>query len=277
MTTPMTERGVVEVRDVSMQFGGLRALNHVSFTIAPGVVTALIGPNGAGKTTVINVVSGTLKPTLGAVLVDDADITGQAAERRTQIARTFQISQVFKGLTVVENVMVALQAKEGYGIARALLRTPGVRRAEREARKTALGLLDRVGIADLADRSAATLPLGQERLLEVARALAIQPQVILLDEVASGLTPSDRVELAALVRSLGQDGYSVLVVEHNMRFVQDTSDALVVLNFGELLYTGSMADGLSNKDVMDAYLGHAPSTPPPGAQTNEVNSNAGLS
>lgn len=273
MTTTTT--AAVELRGVTMQFGGLRALSDVSLRLDHGVVTSLIGPNGAGKTTAINVISGVLRPTSGNVLVNGETITNQAAERRTDIARTFQISQVFKSLTVLENVVVALQADSGYGFGRALLGGPGVRHAEKAVRREALELLDRVGIAHLADRDASTLPLGQERLLEVARALAMRPKVILLDEVASGLTAGDRHELAGLVRSLGADGYAVLVVEHNMRFVQDTSEALVVLNFGELLYTGTVAEGLRDQGVMDAYLGHATTTD--AGPDEEVKSDAALS
>ena len=253
----MTLQNCLEVTGIGVRFGGLQALKDVSFELRPGQVTALIGPNGAGKTTMINVISGALRPTTGSVKVDGRDITRQSADRRQDITRTFQISQVFKGMTVLENVMVGLQARGGYGVIGALLQTPKVRQVESAARQRAMEILDRVGIAHLAGRDAGTLPLGQERLLEVARALASDPRVILLDEVASGLTPPDRHALAKLVHDLRDSGYAILVVEHNMRFVKDTSEKLVVLNFGELIYAGTVADGLSDSLVMDAYLGRA--------------------
>jgi branched-chain amino acid transport system ATP-binding protein len=243
------------VEEVGMRFGGLQALDGLSFTLRPGEVTALIGPNGAGKTTAINVISGALRPTTGTITVDGTDQTKWSPERRTQIARTFQIAQIFGGMTVLENVMVGLHHKAGYGFPSALLRTPAVRRADRVARDEARELLDEVGILRLADQEAGTLPLGQERQLEVARALALDPGVILLDEIASGLTATDREAMAALVRQLGERGLAVLLVEHNMRFVKESAEKLVVLNFGQPIYTGTVTEGLADPRVVDAYLG----------------------
>lgn len=253
----MTLQQELVIENVDMQFGGLRALNDVSFSAAPGEVTALIGPNGAGKTTTVNIISGAQRPTSGGVVIDGTDVTRRRADQRRQVARTFQIAQVFTGLTVLENVMVGLHRRAGYGLLRGMLGGRGVRHDEMELAAEARRLLGELGIDHLADRDARALPLGQERLLEMARALATRPDVLLLDEVASGLTPTERDGMAERVKGLRDAGLAVLVVEHNMRFVREVADKLVVLNFGEVLYSGPVAEGLADQQVVDAYLGTA--------------------
>jgi branched-chain amino acid transport system ATP-binding protein len=243
------------VRDVSVHFGGFQALKGISFELRPGTVTALIGPNGAGKTTAVNVISGTQRPSSGSIVLDGRDISHLPAHARPAIARTFQLGQIFRDLTVLENVMVGLHTTLSYGFVRAGARTRKVRELERRARERALELLGDVHIEHLAERDAATLQLGQERLLEVARALAADAGVILLDEVASGLTMEAQQGIGGLLARMRERGSAVLVVEHDMRFVKHVADRLVVLDLGEVIYDGDLELGLRDEHVVSAYLG----------------------
>ncbi len=242
---------LLEVRDVTMRFGGLTALKQVSLVADQGIL-GLIGPNGAGKTTLFNCISGFLRPTEGEVLFQ-----GQAIHRRRPhqivalgIARTFQIVKPFSDLTVEENVLSGL-GKPIYPRLHAFWqRTDGP-----EARARVQGLLERVGLLPWAKVKASSLPIGLQRRLEIARALATEPRLLLLDEPAAGLTSGEAESLAALVRQLAEEGMAIILIEHNMRFAMNLCHRLVVLNRGEILAEGRPEEIQRNEAVIDAYLG----------------------
>jgi branched-chain amino acid transport system ATP-binding protein len=246
---------LIELTGVTVRFDSLVALHDVGFMVPEGRVTALIGPNGAGKTTCFNVISGLQRVTVGRVRFGGRDITHLPPHRRRGIGRTFQIAQVFGDMTVLENVLVGLHSRLRGGIIAAGLWLPTVRRQERWAVAHVTDLLQRVALADVAERQARTLPLGQQRLLELARALAGDPQLVLLDEAASGLSPAETEALVEQVKRLRGDRRTVLLVEHNMRFVHRVADHLIVLNYGRVIYEGPVQDGVRHPAVISAYLG----------------------
>ncbi len=248
---------LLELTGVIVRFDSLVALNDVRFAVPAGGVTALIGPNGAGKTTCFNVVSGLQRATAGRVWFNGREITNLPPHRRAGIGRTFQIAQVFGDMTVLENVLVGVHPHLNGGVIAAGLWMPTVRRQEFWAAARAAELLRRVGLADVAERQARTLSLGQQRLLELARALAADPQLILLDEAASGLSPAETEAVVEHVRALRADGRTVLLVEHNMRFVHRLAEHLVVLNYGRVIYEGPADEGVRDPAVIAAYLGTA--------------------
>jgi branched-chain amino acid transport system ATP-binding protein len=245
--TPATrdDAPVLATDGVSVRFSGLMALDHVSIRIPQGQVTGLIGPNGAGKSTLFNVISGLQRPTAGVVRLGDRDISRLRPHRRARlgIARTFQRLEVFNSLTVRENVLVAAEMRQRW--ARDLTR-PGAIVDE---------LLERVGIAGLADRDASTLPTGSARLVEVARALACAPDFLLLDEPSSGLDDEETDALGALLLRLAADGMGVLLVEHDIPMVMGTCATISVLDFGQVIATGTAAEIQADALVQSAYLG----------------------
>jgi branched-chain amino acid transport system ATP-binding protein len=246
---------LLNLERVSVRFGGNAALSDVSFAVRGGSITALIGPNGAGKTTAFNVISGLLTAGGGRVLFAGDDITRRPAHRRRGIGRTFQITQLFGDMTVRENVMVGFHPRHRGGMIEAGLRSPRIRRQENGAAAEADALLATFGLAPLGERRAASLSLGQQRLLELARAAAGAPRLLMLDEAASGLSLAERRELANHVRRLRDGGATILLVEHNMRFVNEMAEHLVVLNYGTVIFDGILADGIRHPDVVTAYLG----------------------
>lgn len=246
---------LLEADSLTVKFGALVAVKNVSFVLPTGEVTALIGPNGAGKTTCLNVLSGIQKPTSGRLLFEGVDIASVPPHHRYGIGRTFQIVELFGELTVLENVLVGMHRHLRGGLAYAAVGAHHFGQAHRTAKDRAGSLLEKVGLSRMAHLPASNLPLGQQRLLEFARALAGSPKLLLLDEVASGLSQAELVDFAALVRGVADDHVTVLLVEHNMRFVNDVADHVVVLNFGEVLFSGSLEDGLRNEAVIGAYLG----------------------
>jgi len=248
----MTE--ALEVRGLTVRFGGLEALGGVSFAVADGAITALIGPNGAGKTTCLNVLSGLQKPTAGAVRYRGRDVTALAPHRRQYLGRTFQIVAPFDGMTVEENIQVGIEARGRIGLGRAALRV-GRRRRERRSRERAAALIERMNLAPVASRLVETLPLGHQRLVEFGRALAQDPELLLLDEAASGLSGGEMEELAGQVLRCRDEGRTVVLIEHNMRFVTRLADHLLVLDRGNLLYDGATEAGLTDPAVKAAYLG----------------------
>jgi branched-chain amino acid transport system ATP-binding protein len=245
---------LLRVDDVVVQFGGVTAVNHASFEVDRGTVTGLIGPNGAGKTTCFNVITGLQAPTSGHVLLDDHDITRMPVHRRARrgIGRTFQRLEAFGSLTVWDNVRTALDIHEGI---RGLFNSvDGSADTEVEA------LLERVGIAEYADDRADSVPTGVARLLELARALACDPRLLLLDEPSSGLDETETVDFGRLLTELAAEGRTVLMVEHDMDLVMTVCDTIHVLDFGSIIARGTPAEIRVDPLVQRAYLGYAEDT-----------------
>ena len=238
-------------------FGGLTALNDVSYAARKGEITGVIGPNGAGKTTLFNIISGIYTQTAGSIFLNDRTITGLPPEKlaRLGMVRTFQNIELFGQMTVLENVMVGLHTKSKSGMLSCALKLPGHLREEREIKEQALQWLDFVGISDLNSAQAASLSFGKGRLLEIARAMAMKPQIILMDEPAAGLNSQETVELAALIRSIRESGVAVVLVEHDMELVMDVCDSILVLNLGCKLAEGTPREIQENPAVIAAYLG----------------------
>ena len=260
MTEPL-----LAVRALSMRFGGLLAIDSVSFDVAPGAVTALIGPNGAGKTTLFNCLTGFYRPTAGSLMLDldgmRRELSGLAGHRiaRLGIARTFQNIRLFPRMTVLENLMVAqhamLMRASAFSIA-GLLSLPSYRRAEREAINRARHWLDRTGLLARANDEAGSLAYGQQRRLEIARALCTGPRLLCLDEPAAGLNATESSELARFLRNLvSESGIAVLLIEHDMSVVMGVSDRIVVLDYGRKIAEGTAAEIRADKAVIAAYLG----------------------
>ena len=231
--------------DITVQFGGLRAVSGAHIEVEAGRVTGLIGPNGAGKTTTFNVITGLQPPTGGRVVFDGQDITGKsvAARARLGIARTFQKLEAFNSLSARENVLVAAEQRRAWD------------KSKFNAGKVTDELLDKVGLADVAHYMVGTLPTGTARLVELARALATNPRVLLLDEPSSGLNEEETAEMAALLREFVREGLAVLLVEHDMAFVMGTCEFIHVLDFGQIIATGTPLEIQANAAVQTAYLG----------------------
>jgi branched-chain amino acid transport system ATP-binding protein len=250
-------RALLEVDDVTIRFGGLTALESVSFDIREGEILGLIGPNGAGKTTCFNVMTGVYQATSGRVLFDGAPLAKLKRHKITRlgIARTFQNIRLFKSMTVLENVMVGADAHSKVGFWDALLRTPRHRRSEAEATTRAKERLKRVGIRARHDELAANLSYGDQRRLEIARAMATGPKLLCLDEPAAGFNPAEKLKLMDLIRRVRDEGYTVLLIEHDMRLVMGVTDRIVVLEFGRKIAEGAPAEIRDNPAVIAAYLG----------------------
>jgi len=241
---------------ITQRFGGLIALDSISLEVASGGVTAIIGPNGAGKTTLFNAISGFRAPTAGRVTFANEDITGRSAQdiAKRGLVRTFQLVQLFETLTVLENVKVGRHLHASGGLANALL---PFRSCPIEAQVDAVArdLLRQVGLEAQAEILASALPYGQKRLLEIARALAAEPRLLLLDEPAAGLNRGESARLAELIRVISSRDVTVLLIEHDMSFVMNVADRIAVLDFGKLIAEGAPAEIQKNKDVIAAYLG----------------------
>ncbi len=251
------EQNILELQDLSLAFGGLQAVEQVSFSVATGSVKAVIGPNGAGKTTLFHLVSGFLTAQQGRVIFQGEEIQGLPAHliARRGIARTFQLVQLFDHMTVLENVMVGRHRLTRAGLLAGALQTPRTRAEEQNIRARALAALNFVDLVDRANEPAAILPLGLKRLLEIARALATEPSLLLLDEPASGLDAVETEKLKEMILALKDQGLTILLVEHDMGLTMEVADEIAVLNYGRLIAQGPPRAIQKNPEVIAAYLG----------------------
>ena len=249
---------LLEVKNLGISFGGLKAVDAFNITIEQGQLCGLIGPNGAGKTTIFNLLTGVYKPDEGIIRLDGEDITGKKTIdiNKAGIARTFQNIRLFKDMPVLDNVKVGLHNKHHYTTVEGIFRLPRYRRVEKEMDEKAMELLSVFGLEKEAEYQAANLPYGKQRKLEIARALATEPKLILLDEPAAGMNPNETKELMETIQFVREKfKMTILLIEHDMKLVSGICEKLTVLNFGEVLAQGNTSVVLNNPDVITAYLG----------------------
>jgi branched-chain amino acid transport system ATP-binding protein len=250
---------MLTIEHLSKSFGGVHAVQDVSFTVREGAIHSVIGPNGAGKTTLFNLVSGIYTPTTGRIMFNGEDVAGLAPDAlaRRGLSRTFQNLQVCMNMTAVDNVMVGSHLRLNQNLFASMLRLPAVRRADEECHAEAARLMHFVGVGKYLDADASQMPYGALKRLEIARALAASPKILLLDEPAAGLNHTETGEIEDLIRKVAQSGVTVLLVEHDMKLVMNLSDHILVLDYGKTLAEGTAAEVRANPDVIAAYLGAA--------------------
>ena len=248
---------LLDVSNLSIHFGGVKAVQEVSFSIDPGIVYSVIGPNGAGKTTLFNLITGVYKPTSGEIRLDGESIGGKSPDElaRRGMARTFQNLQICMNMSAIENVMVGAHLRLDRNLIKAALRLPSITRRDAELRAEASELMRFVGLDQYLEARADSMPYGALKRLEIARALAMKPRVIFLDEPAAGLNPKETIEVDHLVRKVADSGITVVLVEHDMKMVMNLSDRILVLDYGKKLAEGTGEEIRRNPDVIAAYLG----------------------
>ncbi|WP_368922626.1 high-affinity branched-chain amino acid ABC transporter ATP-binding protein LivG [Comamonas aquatica] len=256
----MPSSHLLDVKDLSMRFGGLLAVDGVSLELGEKQILAIIGPNGAGKTTVFNCISGFYNPTGGSILLQNASIAGLGSHTvaRKGVVRTFQNVRLFKKMTVLENLLVAQHQKNRASVLAGLFNTPSFRRQEAESIERSLHWLDYMGLRDFANREAGNLAYGHQRRLEIARCMITEPKVLMLDEPAAGLNPQEKLDLQALIRQLrDQYGVAILLIEHDMGLVMGVSERITVMEYGKPIAHGTPEEVRNNQRVIKAYLGEA--------------------
>lgn len=248
---------LLSVSGLKKVFGGVQAISDVTFSVDEQEIFSVIGPNGAGKTTLFNLLTGVYRPTYGSIYLGEKKLQGLETFKiaRIGITRTFQNLQVFMNMTVLENVMVGCHLRSGTSLMGAAMRLPSVIKEERAVRKMAVEALARCGMETLGDNRADSLPYGMLKKLEIARALAVQPKLLLLDEPAAGLNDTETFELSRLIKKIRDAGVTIILVEHNMGLVMDISDTVLVLNYGRVIAMGKPDEVQKNDDVIAAYLG----------------------
>jgi branched-chain amino acid transport system ATP-binding protein len=248
---------VLEAKGICKYFGGLRAVHEVSMSVKEGDVFGIIGPNGAGKTTFFNVCSGIYSPTRGQIFLNGKDITSMRSEQiaRKGLARTFQNIKLFSHMTVLENVKIGFHINTGTGIPGAILRSKKYKADEKRVVEEGLKILEKVGLLEYRDTRAGNLAYGIQRRVEIARALALNPRILLLDEPAAGMNPRETSELMEFIRELNTQGYTIAVIEHDMKFVMNSCNHVLVLNFGEKICEGVPDVVKADKRVQEAYFG----------------------
>jgi len=254
---------MLKLSQVSKRFGGLQVLQDVSFEVPAGKVFGLIGPNGAGKTTVFNLITGLIAPTGGSITFEGQSLPGRKPHQITRLGlgRTFQNIRIFKEMTLLDNVIVGMHAHLDYGVAGLMLSLPSFRQQERAAREKAHELLSWMGLTHKADDIADNLSYGEQRKLELARALATEPKLLLLDEPVAGMNASEKQELMAEIQQIKKRGYTIFMIEHDMRFVMGLCEEIAVLNFGRIIAQGGPDEIKSNPEVIEAYLGRDDDAP----------------
>lgn len=248
----------LKVEGISKAFGGVQAVNDISININDNQIISIIGPNGAGKTTLFNLITGIYPIDTGKVILNGEDITNKPQNEISQlgIARTFQNIRLFKGLNVIENVMTAHDPLVKYGVFHSILNTPYKKKLDRKNREEALGFLHMVGLGEYKDEDPFNLPYGLQRKLEIARALATNPKVLLLDEPGAGLNPSEILDLIELIKRLHRElDLSIVIIDHRMQLIMELSEWIYVLNFGKMLAEGNPVDIQNNAEVTNAYIG----------------------
>jgi branched-chain amino acid transport system ATP-binding protein len=257
MVNTNKNENILEVQDIIMAFGGLMALANLNFRVRRGTIKAIIGPNGAGKTTLFNVITGSFPPTEGTVRFKDKPIEKLKAHEiaKRGISRTFQTVELFTNMTVLENVMVGCHTRIPLSVIAAGLRLPQFRHKEEQMRARAMEILNFIGLAEKAEESSDSLPLGERKILEIGRSLATEPELVCLDEPAAGLNETETRVAADLIKRIRDKGVTILLVEHDMKVVMNISDEIMVLNYGEKIAEDTPLEIQNNAKVIEAYLG----------------------
>lgn len=249
---------ILEIKNITKSFGGVVAINDTSFSINKNEIFGLIGPNGAGKTTMFNIITGNYKPTSGEVFLDGDKITNKKNFKivRAGIARTFQNIRLFSSMSVLDNILIGLENQTNYTYLESILRFPRYFSQEKKVKEKAIDIMKFLGIADFKDELATSLSYGQQRKVEIARALATSPKLLLLDEPAAGMNPNETKELAELLFKI-RDKFdiTILLIEHDMKFVNHLCDRVMVLDYGKTIFEGKIEDAIKDEEVIKAYLG----------------------